>query len=317
MTQNSFAGTPAVGQPAETYERATFEFDTRLKPLFDQWRRSDYWQRRLLRKNIPDGPPRFLYKYHGFDGAYDRTNLYNWIVLSAFRLSRPIEFNDPFDFHGTIVAEGSKEEIAARCNSIARNHAPRGATEEQIRRIADFLAANIDQVIRLGQESFARVRTTTGVACFSTDHKTILLWSHYGAGHTGVCLQFDVAHALPDFSPAVTVRIVSGLKLPTINWVATLQKDIAHVMLQKNSWWEYERERRIIEPDQAGKYVFFQPQSLARIILGCRIRKADIQFVDDLLAERAARRLPPIEVYVASPHGKLAKLVVRKRPAPT
>jgi hypothetical protein len=69
----------------------------------------------VLRKSVPDGPPRFLYKYHGFSGEYDKTNLFNWIVVSAFRLSRPIEFNDPFDFHGIIIAEGSKEEIAARC----------------------------------------------------------------------------------------------------------------------------------------------------------------------------------------------------------
>jgi hypothetical protein len=133
--------------------------------------------------------------------------------------------------------------------------------------------------------------------------------------HTGVCLQFDVAHDFPALMGAICVRIVDGLQLPTMNWISTLHKDISDVMLKKNSWWSHEHERRIIQTDQGGKYVRLRPEALSRIILGCRICTADTEFIDGLLAKRAARGLPPIEICVASPHSKLAKLVVRRRRA--
>jgi hypothetical protein len=294
-------------------QKAVMTYDGSLRPILERWDKANYLQRRILRKNIQDGPPRFLYKYHGFGGKFDKTNLEDWIVNSAFRLSRPIEFNDPFDFHGVLVLEGTDEQFRERCFKIARDNMPEGSTDEEVRRAAEFMRCHPSDLERQGQESFNRVRLTTGVACFSTEPKAVILWSHYAAGHTGVCLQFDVAHDFPALMGAICVRIVDGLQLPTMNWISTLRKDISDVMLKKNSWWAHERERRIIQTDQGGKYVRLRPEALSRIILGCRICTADTEFIDELLAKRTARGLPPIEVYVSSPHSKLAKLLVRRR----
>jgi hypothetical protein len=296
-------------------QRTVMNYDGSLRPTLELWDKSKYFDRRLQRRNIKGGPPRFLYKYYGFDGKFDKTNLEDWIVNSAFRLSKPIEFNDPFDFHGVMVLEGTDEQFRERCFNIAKENMPQGSTDEEIERAAKFMSRNPAALERQAQERFNRERTTAGVACFSTEPKTVILWSHYAAGHAGVCLQFDVAHDFPALISAVKVRIVEGLQLPTMNWITTLRKDIGDVMLRKNSWWAHERERRIIQTDQGGKYVGLRPEALSRIILGCRIGTADTEFIDALLAKRAARGLPPIEVYVASPHDKLAKLVVRRRAA--
>jgi hypothetical protein len=251
----------------------------------------------------------------GFDGKFNKTNLEDWIVNSAFRLSRPIEFNDPFDFHGVMLIEDTDEQFRERCFNIAKDHMPLGSTDEDVGRAAEFMRSHPVELERLAQESFNRARTTSGVACFSTSPKTVILWSHYAAGHAGVCLQLDVARDFPALMGALCVRMIDGLQLPTMNWITTLRKDIGNAMLSKNSWWAHEQERRIIQTDQGGKYVPLRPEALSRIILGCRIGNEDTKFIDDLLAKRAARGLAQIEVYVASAHGKLAKLVVRRRAA--
>lgn len=288
-------------------------YDGSLKGTLDQWDKASYFERRIQRKNIKGGPPRFLYKYYGFNGKFDKTNLEDWIVNSIFRLSRPIEFNDPFDFHGVVVLQGTDEQYRERCLNIAKENMAPGSSDDDIERATEFIRSHPEELERRAQESFNRTRTTTGVACFSTEPKTVILWSQYAAGHAGVCLQFDVAHDFPALIGAVRVRIADGLQLPTMNWITTLRQDIGNVMLSKNSWWAHERERRIIQDEQGGKYVSLRPEALSRIILGCRIGAADNEFIDDLLVRRRARGLPPIEVYVASPHGNLAKLVVRRR----
>jgi hypothetical protein len=35
-------------------------------------------------------------------------------------------------------------------------------------------------------------RRTTAILCFSRNWDNLLLWSHYGASHTGICLGFDI-----------------------------------------------------------------------------------------------------------------------------
>jgi hypothetical protein len=299
---------------SEEYEPAEYTVDATLKPLFDTWDTSSYWQRRMVRKKVKEGPPRFLYKYLGFDGRFDKQNLFDWIVRSTFRLSRPSEFNDPFDFHGVMVVDGTEEEFRARCIDIARKNMPEGSQEEEIQKGAKELSRKPrDEVRRQGQESFERMRKSFGVACFSTDPKTVLLWSHYAAGHSGVCLQLEVARDFRAFAPALEVRITTDSKLPTMNWITTLPKDISKVMLSKNSWWAYERERRIIQADQGGKYVPVLADALVGIVLGCRIKPENEQLINEFLAKRAARTMPAVTVYRAAPHRTLARLVVRKR----
>ncbi len=101
-------------------QRAMMTYDGSLKGTLDQWDKASYFERRIQRKNIKGGPPRFLYKYYGFNGKFDKTNLEDWIVNSIFRLSRPIEFNDPFDFHGVVVLQGTDEQYRERCLNIAK-----------------------------------------------------------------------------------------------------------------------------------------------------------------------------------------------------
>jgi hypothetical protein len=299
------------------YEQAIFEAeqDPHVRAVFASWRQSTLWEQRLLRKRIKDGAPRFLYKYIGFKGTFDKQNLSDWIVKSTFRLSKPIEFNDPFDMHGVMIVEGSEEELQQRLIEVARRKAPAGATEDHIMVAAAALAANMPrEVIRKGgQDSYEKQRQKFGVACFSTNPKNVLLWSHYGAGHSGVCLQFNVARDYPVFGTAFDVKIATDLTLPTINWMKSMAQDIGTVFFQKNSWWDYEKERRIVLRDQGGKYVAFRRDALSRIILGCNIKACDEAYIDELLAHRASRMMPSVSVYRAEPHQRLAKLVIRRR----
>jgi hypothetical protein len=263
----------------------------------------------LYAEQFPDGPDRFLYKFYGFGGKYDKENLRDWLVRSEFRFSIPADFNDPFDFRAVAVIEGSTEEFESRCLAVAKSRAPPGATDAQVAAAADFLASNRQALTAEVQGSFERVRHTAGVVCFSADRKPVLLWSHYAAGHSGVCLQIDVAHDLPTFASAVEVKMHSDISLPKLNWL-NMPQGLPQILFHKMNWWEYENERRIVYDNQGGKYLAFDPKALVRVILGCNVVPEHERFVGDLLAERAANGLPSIEVFRAARHATMAKLTI-------
>ena len=44
---------------------------------------------------------------------------------------------------------------------------------------------------------FRKPAPTRAILCFSRNWDNLLLWSHYGDSHTGVCLGFDIAEGDP------------------------------------------------------------------------------------------------------------------------
>ena len=87
------------------------------------------------------------------------------------------------------------------------------------------------------------ILASVGVSCFSAVRDDILMWSHYAAQHTGVCIGFDTRRHI--FQTAWEVSYQDDL--PTIY----RPQDDEETMLQKSlmtksSHWRYEREWRIV-----------------------------------------------------------------------
>lgn len=98
-----------------------------------------------------------------------------------------------------------------------------------------------------------------GVSCFSTDWNIPLMWSHYGKGHAGLCLQYFVDHE----------RLISNGKLFAypVNYTTTLPKIplpevlfspgsvCQRLLATKGVEWAYEKEWRLIDPSRKGAFV--------------------------------------------------------------
>ena len=67
---------------------------------------------------------------------------------------------------------------------------------------------------------------SVGVTCLSETHDNSLLWSHYGHGHHGVCLEFDTSSPL--LQRLHKVRYVD--RIPEIDLAKLLVHDSSQVI---------------------------------------------------------------------------------------
>src|ERR1022692_4365795 len=87
----------------------------------------------------------------------------------------------------------------------------------------------------------ADFRDSIGLLCFSRNWDNLLMWSHYGASHTGICLGFDI-YTAGDFDLDVHYQP----NLLKIRRREDLNFDLANRLLRtKHESWSYEQEVRM------------------------------------------------------------------------
>jgi hypothetical protein len=165
------------------------------------------------------------------------------------KLSTIDDLNDPFD------------------------HCPLDTTEPAI-------GAALDAVI-------GHFRRTAAILCFSRNWDNLLLWSHYGASHTGICMGFDI----PDGDPAANydTDVLYQPNLLQIRRPEDVNFDLANRLLRtKHESWSYEQEVRMFvqlndPPDANGlRWIDFGPNlELKEVIIGVQCHPAISKMVAD------------------------------------
>lgn len=197
----------------------------------------------------------YLYKYRD-------TNTIKLILKnSSMRFSRPTEFNDPFDCKAKIVTQGSLDKFMDFCRRRWPNDDMSHAAvlyeqnpklfEEYIIEGANWTRDNV-----------------TKICCFSEINNNILMWSHYGENHKGVCLKFNVNTDKPFFDAPYKVEYRS--MYPQYNYLEKMDDVIYHQLSIKAQDWQYEREIRVVKFDELETSFYnFKRESLTEIIFGC------------------------------------------------
>jgi len=122
----------------------------------------------------------------------------------------------------------------------------------------------------------AHFRQTSAILCFSRNWDNLLLWSHYGASHTGICLGFDIPAGNPganyDSDVLYQPNLLQILRAEDVNF------DLAYRLLRtKHESWSYEQETRMFvglndPPDAKGlRWVESGPNLvLTEVIIGAQ-----------------------------------------------
>lgn len=126
-----------------------------------------------------------------------------------------------------------------------------------------------------------------GMLCFSRNWDNLLLWSHYGDSHTGICLGFDIAEGGPGSNHNADVLYQPNLL--QIRRAEDVDLDLANRLLHtKHESWSYEQEVRILvslndAPDPKGlRWVEFGPCLILReVIVGAQCHPAISQKVEE------------------------------------
>jgi hypothetical protein len=150
----------------------------------------------------------------------------------------------------------------------------------------DITDPAIESALNAYIENFKR---TTGLLCFSRNWDNLLLWSHYGASHTGLCLGFDI----PDgpSGDAYDVNVHYQPNLLEIRRPEDVNYDLANRLLRtKHESWSYEQELRIFvklndPPDAKGLrwFDFGANLDLKEVIAGAQCTPEDLKALAEVL----------------------------------
>lgn len=115
-------------------------------------------------------PPTKLYKYRSLVGdAFKYTQAI--FARRQIYLAQVSQFNDPFEGKFRLHSSSSKKD--------------------------DLYARLLKGVVAQGMTSFmsGRISKKSRLCCFSESRDDVLMWSHYAASHTGICIEFDTTVA--------------------------------------------------------------------------------------------------------------------------
>jgi len=226
-------------------------------------------------------PPASLYKYEAFS-AQSLLNLKSQVIY----FGSPLQFNDPYD---CALTPNLLEPTDAEVESIRGIYLENPGLSERARNEFETfgtrqLRSALMRAARAGfrhtVEEFLEQR---GVACFSERNDDLLMWSHYGGGYKGFCLEFDSsADALQNVQQVRYVPALPALDLSTV----LLSNDfhpIQELFCTKSTAWSYEREWRAIH-NVAGTQFCYPPEALTGVYFGPDIDRQSLEVICLILA---------------------------------
>jgi hypothetical protein len=268
------------------------------------------FQRRChLRQKRPLESP-FLYKYRALDpnDSQSVSRVKEVLLESNLWLSPPSDFNDPFDMAAKIVFEGttsSKRERITRLVKAQSGNLNFKARALHVTQIMTKAATLLPNLLQLAQDQTVQ---NIGVCSFAGDPRSILMWSHYAANHSGICIQVERSRDPVLAFGALPVEYSD--EYPKVNWTTDSSSETVKVLLRKHIGWSYEKENRFIRPLAANTKLTFVPRALVGVILGCRIAPQSQELIHEIHRERVSNGLPGFRIYKAQKHAHRYELNV-------
>lgn len=218
--------------------------------------------------------PRTLYKYRAINN-YSLNNLED----NSIWLSDPKKFNDPYDTSFHYKVEFDPDNAEWIWETMKDSCLFDGLTEDDIQSVLEnekptvrllelsypnqpeygrFSGEALHQVLKdrankLVRETAEGCKQMFKICCFSEDPKSILMWSHYAASHTGFCIGYDFYElGKKDLrSRSIFPVIYSDERFdatdffgknPNTNNILYLHQ----AALMKSTQWSYEKEWRLV-----------------------------------------------------------------------
>lgn len=226
--------------------------------------------------------------------AYALENLEKLVMESRLRVSRPTDFNDPFDCRALFSTNGASSEALA---VFLENRLLARAPERPTRLLAELNdAAQPDPagyarlMLHLAQESMTRYLERVRMVCFCEpgmrgEPDNLLLWSYYADGHRGMCLVFD-STVLMSKAKACLRKVAYRTQYPSLLEYSAGDWERLHdlVLFSKSKQWEHELEWRLVVDARFADdgCILLPTRSLVAIVLGTRMPEGDREAVHHL-----------------------------------
>lgn len=228
-----------------------------------------------------------IYKYFKIDEYFYRSIANNYLWFSD-----PTNFNDPYDFNLSTAKDFDENDLRNYFSRI-QSQGNSALLENQIERRIEEFKNNADKFkSELLEFERSIVNQKYGVCCFSEFSELMLMWSHYGDKHQGICLGFDRTKDKNFFENSLYVTYPP--EYPSFNFV----KDrftkapgdtVKFHMGTKSRDWEYEKEIRIIHEKEIDDVyrgaVKFKKEALVEVIFGYKTVPTKIEELKKLFKQ--------------------------------
>jgi hypothetical protein len=223
-------------------------------------------------------------------------HLITLLAKRAVKLSRPDAFNDPWDCRVHFSVPHDKRELRRLFQWLAdrqdrkispfTRHERRQRAHELKSKPAELRA----KFLEMEQLMYRGLCKLHRVYCLSEVCDSPLMWAHYTASHTGICLEFD-ALAVP-FAHAA--KVIYRTTYPAYDITGTGYQPLT----TKSEVWAYEAEWRIIAEERTiaqaretiktdNGFLTLPPGVLKSIIIGCLASEESRQLVASLVRAHA------------------------------
>lgn len=219
-------------------------------------------------------PPKIIYKYTTFDRALKSIKK-NYIWFSA-----PELLNDPCDCNIDYIDFKIGN---SKLESILKQHVK--GTRQQKRNQINYYKKNPHEFIKYYKIALKNLVNSSGIACFSTTNKEILMWAHYADNNQGICLGFN---SRIDIDPILmkNVDYVSEDELNQIPYFLEKEKAFLKLYCRKSDKWRYEEEIRLFVFNKQGE-ISFDKSLLKEIILGYKVTSENINKIKNAIDKNA------------------------------
>lgn len=224
--------------------------------------------------------PNELFKFTRID---NNGYLIDGLTEGYLWLSKPIDFNDPYDCYRNLVTVNPTDDLI----KMAVNSGKKDADRDEKRRLIKAAQKNKAVFKKNMEEAVAKLYSDIGICCFTkNDYTDILMWSHYGDHHKGICLKFDISSCAIEFAPILEINYTSAFK--TVHYDFNSATSMEHFVTTKSKAWGYEnevRKVRLLSQDPNQKF-FFPPESLVEIAFGCKTSNHDLKKISDIVQKK-------------------------------
>ncbi len=206
-----------------------------------------------MTKKISD----IIYKFCDLDTGVEKL-----LIEGSLKFTCPTDFNDPFEFHTGLI----KADIDS--NYMDTLFYPRlsSFTEIEIAEVKKEVLKDAEKLINDFRKVMEYQKKSFKVTSFSNEFDEILMWSHYGDKHGGICVGFlSSAFASNDLMPVNYVK-----DFQPINYLEDKEGAFNYWMTTKYKKWNYENEVRLLNPTET-EFAYFDLSMVTEIIFGCQV----------------------------------------------
>lgn len=226
-----------------------------------------------------------LARFRSMSSAEKEANLIDSLENGKLFFSTSGRYNDPYDTLMYVDKKALCESVASTIVSSMPDYLERIKKENPLKYMfasnymglsayqkADYLNSFLSDLSSAIEELKSEIKGKSKSICFSKDFLTLLLWSHYADGHSGVALLYDIQELESakcfdvDGTPVDATfklhnviysaerpdatSLVSDYFLYKHSKIDSLPIDeLRAVMLTKDATWEYEGEVRLLPDD--------------------------------------------------------------------